>query len=116
MIENLIISLVLLFIPGITYVAYKHPDLYVKSFSNKLFMVSAIVLLIFSTYNLAITLTFGTIKEFLIEGKKQEVEAALNKIKAPYFIWVSAMALMVYSFVLSWLAYHMKYTVNKNGH
>ena len=114
MLDNLIISLILMFVSGLTFVAYKHPDLYEDKFFNKLMFAALIVFLGSQTYDLAISNAFSTLREFIDKDSLEKATSAKEEMEVPMYVFVGASALYVYSFFLSWLAHHMKYSVKKD--
>jgi hypothetical protein len=109
MIENLMVSLGLMFISGITFIAYKHPDLYNDKLSGRLNNACLVFLLGAISYNATINITFNTLKEFIIPESLDKASLAKESLRIPLYIFALPVALWAYSFFLTWLSYHMKH-------
>lgn len=103
-----------MFVSGLTFVAYKHPDLYEDKFFNKLMFATLIVFLGSQTYDFAISNAFSTLREFIDKDYLEKATSAKEGMEVPMYVFVGAGALYFYSFFLSWLAHHMKYSVKKD--
>ncbi len=106
--ENLVIGLILAFVSGITFVAYKHPELYEKVFASKLIGVSVFILAWGISYDSGASSAFQAISPSINPDK---LDAALKTLEAAKFstdLFQGALGLLVYSLFLSWLADHFK--------
>ena len=98
--ENLYISLVLMFVSGITFIAYKHPRLYDQRLFWVFFFVSASVFFGATLFDGGVQFALNSLKEFIPSEKLIEAETAAKNIQSkPYISW-GAMALWGYNFVL----------------
>lgn len=113
MVENLIISLTLMFVSGLTFVAYKHPELYDEKFFNKLVFTVIIVILGSQLYDFGVSNAFSVLRKYIDDESLDKAISAKEGVEIPAAVLIGAVALYIYSFFLTWLAHHMKHSVKK---
>ena len=106
--ENFLASIGILFVSGTTYVAYKHPKLYQKSFDLKLFNGSILVGAVWAFWYMATDYTYKTIKPLIDKSKFEEAEQLLSSVQIPNYVAFIALSILFYSLFLSWLSFHFQ--------
>lgn len=95
-------------VSGITFIAYRHPTLYIKEFSNKLFVVSGLIVLAMIMHDNGVSTAYTDLTPFIKEGVGDQVKEVIETASAPGDIWLGVLCVLIYGFFLSWLADHMK--------
>ncbi len=98
--ENLYISLVLMFVSAITFIAYKHPRLYDKRLFWIFFVASSVVYLGATFFDGGIEYAFNSLKEFIPPEKIIEAKKVTESIQSEKYVSFGAAAMFVYNFVL----------------
>ncbi len=114
--EALYISLATMAVSGITFIAYKHPALYEKQFSPKIFIASGLVLLSFIFHNAGVNAAFKELTPFLKNGDGDQIKKVVENAQFPDQIGLAVLGIFLYALFLSWLADHMmkEYDLKKN--
>lgn len=106
--DSLYISLVLMAVSGVTFIAYRHPLLYEEQFSPKIFIVSGLAVLAVMFHDAGVNTAFKDLTPFLKDGVGEQVKVAIQKSSFPEIFWGGVGSTFLYAFFLSWLADHMK--------
>ncbi|MFZ5757130.1 MAG: hypothetical protein ACOY3X_09520 [Pseudomonadota bacterium] len=106
--ETLYVSLALMATSGITFIAYRHPVLYEKEFSPKLFVSSGLILLAIIFHDIGVNTAFKDLTPYFKDGVGEQVKKVSEESAFPGVVWVVVLAIFFYGLFLSWLADHMK--------
>lgn len=114
--EALYVSLIGLAVSGITFIAYKHPVLYEKQFSPKIFIVSGLVFLAFVFHDAGVSDAHKELTPYLKDGVGEQIKKAVEDAQFPSQIFLGVLGVIAYALFLSWLADHMmkEYGLKKN--
>ena len=107
--QNLIYPLLVAIISGLTVVAYKNPIFYEEKFANKLFIISLCGIWVDGLWTIAIKMSFSSLKDFIPKADIEKAKESLTNIYLPENTFYWFVALMVFTFFLSWLAFQRKY-------
>ena len=115
--ENLYTGLLIAAVSGLTFIAYKHPRLYEKEFSSKIFYTSLGALLVAIFHDTGVSTAHESLLPLIIENQDKEVQSALKTTRISEHIYLLCICSLIYSGFLSWLANHMQTEreENKNG-
>jgi len=115
--EALYTSLALMAVPGITFIAYKHPVLYEKQFSPKIYIASGLVLFAFVLHNYGVISALKELTPYLKDGVGDQVKQAIENAGFPSLVSLGALGIFLYSLFLSWLSDHMQkeYALRNNA-
>lgn len=106
--ETLYISLALMAISGVTYIAYRNPKLYQEQFSPKIFLGSGLAVLVLLAHESGLDAAFNAVSPFLAEGSSEDAQAAADSKNAPGIVWTGLLFAFLYGMFLDWLADHME--------
>lgn len=106
--ENLYISLILMAVSGITFIAYRHPQLYERDFSNKILAVSGLIVLSLIMHDSGVSSAFKDLSPYLKDGVNEKVKEVVESASASSELWLLVGFVFFYGLFLSWLADHMK--------
>jgi len=106
--ENLIIGLLLAAVSGITFIAYKHPELYQKEFSPKILNSALLVLGFAVIYEMGYGAAIYEFSLHLANSDNPKIHEILESRGVNEYVFVAALAAAIYSGFLTWLANHMK--------
>lgn len=82
MLETIISGLILAAVSGITFLAYKHPDVYkTMGLSSITFNLGVLVFAVMNAWNFGIGLTYTKLLSYLAEGKQHAAEAVIEQLK-----------------------------------
>lgn len=95
-------------VSGITFIAYRHPVLYEKELSGKIFTVSGLSALAMIMHDNGVSTAFKDLTPFIKDGVGDQVKEVIEAASAPSNIWLGVLCVFIYGFFLSWLADHMK--------
>lgn len=114
--ETLHVSLALMATSGITFIAYRHPVLYERQFSPKLFTASGLILLAIIFHDIGTDSAFRELAPLLKEGTSEKAKEAIEAAATSGKAWLSVLAIFFYGLFLSWLADHMakEYGIEKD--
>lgn len=101
MLATIISSLVIMFISSLAYIAYKHPNYFLKKLYLPLLITSSIVLIFIIIWNIALSVAKNTLIELI---PIEKVESASNLIISLEINWmvlvISYFALNIYFILL----------------
>lgn len=106
--ETLYVSLALMATSGITFISYRHPVLYEKQFSPKLFTASGLVLLAVIFHDIGVGTAFKDLTPYFKDGVGDQVKKVVETASMPGEFWLAVIGIFFYGLFLSWLADHMK--------
>lgn len=102
--ETVVYSLIVAAITGLTAIAYTQPDFYRENFDNKVFAIAVGSLVLVNSWGLAVSMTFKTLKEFIVEDKLEAANKAVEAISVSMDVQIGIWVAIVYCFFLNWLA------------
>lgn len=105
--ENLIIALITMFVSGITFVAYKHPRLYLYQFFTILLVISFLIAIVPILYNTVVINTYAEFHEFFSSEHREAASQRKDELKISGNLTIGGFALLCFSFFLAWLSDHM---------
>ncbi len=109
MYEELAVSLIVLAISSVTYVAYKHPTFYSKVLFNKLYFAALALYLPVGAWSLSNTVTLNRVLEFVPAADRAAVITAAEAVTISANVATLVLfAACAYFLFLSWLAHHFE--------
>lgn len=95
-------SLIVAFVTGITFLAYKHPIAF-KRMYFPIFVVLLLIVVGFSAWNFAISITLASLKEFIPPEQFQAATLKAHALDAPSWYSLAFSGMVVYLVFLLWL-------------
>jgi hypothetical protein len=95
-------------VSGITFIAYKHPELYEKQFFPKIILASGFVLCVVASHDTGISSALKELRPYLQDGAGDQIKKAIANAEIPSVVALGAFGILIYSLLLSWLADHMQ--------
>ena len=115
MIEKLIISLILMFISGVTFIACKHPELYQDKFYGKLMSATLAIYIGSALYDFGVSNAYNELTGLIKEELLAKAGETMEDIKYSNYVFIGFLPTIAYWFFLSWLADNMMQKTKKSA-
>ncbi|MCG7945323.1 MAG: hypothetical protein N0C84_03205 [Candidatus Thiodiazotropha taylori] len=106
--ENFLIAMAGAAVSGLTYVAYKLPDLFEREFSQKIAYISIGILFAAIFHDTGVSSAQQELIPYIKDGVGEALKEALKEAKTNDYIYLASLGALFYGMFLSWLANHMK--------
>jgi hypothetical protein len=109
MAKELFVGVLLMAVSGLTFVAYRHPRIYLELLFDKLYLGALVIFMTIGAWDISSTFTFNALVKLIPIADIEKARLAVESLQlSTTVVFTSYFCFAAYMLILSWLARHFE--------